>query len=157
MTKHIPHWLSVSILVVAFLGFIDASFLTAEHYSEMTPPCFIVQGCDVVTTSSYSKILGIPVSLLGALFYVSILILGIYYVDKKKSVALTLIHLATSAGFLMSLWFVYVQAFILKSWCLYCLFSAGTSTVLFVLGAIAFYRKWPEQTETTPDGAYVLK
>ena len=157
MTKHIPHWLSISILIVAFLGFIDASFLTAEHYLNMTPPCFIVQGCDVVTTSSYSKILGIPVSLFGSLFYISILVLGIYFVDKQKSVALTLIHAGTTLGLLMSLWFVYVQAFILKSWCLYCLFSAGTSTALFVLGAIAYYKVWPEQAQTTPDGTYVLK
>ena len=94
----------------------------------------------MVTTSSYSKILGIPVSFLGALFYISILVLGMYYVDKKKSIALTLIHAGTSIGLVMSLWFVYVQAVILKSWCLYCLFSAGTSTALFILGTMAYYK-----------------
>lgn len=154
MTKHIPHWLSIGILIVAFLGFLDSSFLTAEHYLGMTPPCFIVQGCDVVTTSSYSKILGVPVSLLGALFYLSMLILGMYFVDTQKSIALTLMHIGTTIGLCMSVWFVYVQAFILKSWCLYCLLSAGTSTLLFVLAFIAYHKVWPDNA---PSDVYVLK
>lgn len=150
--RKIPTWLTGAILIVAFLGFVDASFLMAEHYLKMVPPCFIVQGCDTVTTSSYSKIFGIPVATLGALYYVTVLILAMYYADKKKALTLKALHGITFIGFLMSLWFLYAQAFIIKAWCMYCLFSAITSITLFILAAIAFHKVWPEfitETETT--------
>lgn len=145
MSKSIPTWLTAAIFITAFLGFMDASFLAGEHFLKMTPPCFIVQGCDTVTTSAYSKILGIPVSLLGTLYYLTILITVMYFVDKKNNSTLKLLHAMTSVGLLMSMWFLYVQAFIIKAWCLYCMFSALTSTILFIAVAVAFHRRWPEE------------
>ena len=150
MTKNIPTWLVSAIFIVSFLGFVDASFLTAEHFLKMTPPCFIVQGCDTVTTSSYSKILGVPVSLLGFMYYFLVLVLAMYYADKKRAITLSLFHAVTTVGFCMSLWFLYAQAFIIKAWCTYCLLSAGTSITLFILGIIAYYKVWSDMIETQP-------
>lgn len=141
MTKSIPAWVLTSIFIIAFLGFLDATFLVGEHYLHMVPPCFIVQGCDTVTTSAYSKIAGIPVSVLGMLYYVTVLTLAMYYADKKKKSTLLLLHGITILGFGMSLWFLFAQAFIIKAWCMYCLFSATTSTLLFVFAANAYHRK----------------
>jgi uncharacterized membrane protein len=141
MTKNIPTWLLVSILFISFLGFMDATFLAGEHFLHMTPPCFIVQGCDVVTTSAYSKIFGIPVSLLGVFYYLAILVSGLYYAENRKPRTLQLMHAITTLGLIMSLWFLYAQAFIIKAWCLYCLFSAGTSIILFILCAFAFHKR----------------
>jgi uncharacterized membrane protein len=36
-------------------------------------------------------------------------------------------------GFLFSLYLVYVQAFILRKWCVWCLVSATAATILFVI------------------------
>lgn len=126
----------ISFLVVAFIGFVDASFLAANHFSGVTPPCFVTQGCDIVTTSAYAKIVGIPVSALGVLYYLSQLILMIYFVDKKDKRALPLIVFSSVIGFGFSLWFTYVQVFILESYCTYCLFSGLTSTILFSIGIV---------------------
>jgi uncharacterized membrane protein len=143
----IPRWLIISIITIAFLGFCDAMYLTAEHYLNAIPPCFIVQGCDTVTTSVYSKIFGIPVSLLGTLYYLTVLVLGLAYVDLKKTWSLKMLHLVTTVGFIMTMWFLYAQAFIIHAWCMYCLFSALSSTTLFVLGALAFHKKWGASVE----------
>jgi len=118
----------------AFLGFLDASFLTANHFSGEVTPCFITSGCDTVTTSVYSKIFGVPVALLGLLYYVGQLILMMYYVDKGNRKILPLVVLGTVVGFLFSMWFLYAQIFIIRSYCIYCLFSVATSTILFGLG-----------------------
>jgi uncharacterized membrane protein len=40
----------------------------------------------------------------------------------------------TVFGFIASLWFLYVQLFIIHSLCFYCLFSALDSIILFILG-----------------------
>ncbi len=148
MMPRIPRWLTISIITIAFLGFCDATYLTAEHFLNAIPPCFIVQGCDTVTTSVYSKIFGIPVSLLGTLYYLTVLALGLAYVDLKKTWSLKVLHLVTAVGFVMTMWFLYAQAFIIHAWCMYCLFSAVSSTTLFVLGALAFHKKWDPLVNT---------
>jgi uncharacterized membrane protein len=84
MEVYTPRWLRVSILVVALIGFLDAVYLTANHYLGVVPPCFVVQGCEQVTTSSYSLILGIPVALLGSIYYLVIFALAIRFIEKKQ-------------------------------------------------------------------------
>jgi uncharacterized membrane protein len=137
MNIPLPKWLLGSILVTAFLGFLDAMYLAASHYIGVIPPCYVVGGCEQVTTSSYSLILGIPVALMGVLYYVGVLTATLLYVDKKYPLAIKALQGMTVLGFLFSLWFTYVQGFIIEAWCSYCLFSAFTSTVLFILATIA--------------------
>lgn len=128
--------LAIAFLLVSFLGFIDSAYLTVKHYQGEVPPCSIIKGCEVVTTSSYSEIAGISVALLGALYYVVVLLLTVGYFDSKKDSILKFVAYLTLIGFLFSLWFLYVQAFILKAFCQYCLFSAVTSTALFIIGIL---------------------
>lgn len=134
----LPTSLAVFILVVALLGFIDASYLAVEHYKGVIPPCTIVSGCELVLTSSYSFILGVPVSLLGAIYYLIVLIGISSYLESKKTKLLKLTLLFTFFGFLFSLWFLYLQAFVIGAYCLYCLGSALTSITLFVTACVVF-------------------
>jgi len=112
----------------------DAGYLSFKHMRHEVPTCTIIKGCDVVTTSAYSSILGIPVAYLGTLYYLSILFLAIVYIDKKNPMALALASRLTIAGLLASAWFVYLQLFILNAICVYCMGSALSSTILFVTG-----------------------
>lgn len=139
---YIPKWLKVSFLVISFVGFLDSIYLTANHFLGVIIPCFVVNGCEQVTTSSYSLILGIPVALLGAIYYLVVFAISLRYVEKKQAKLLQVLHLITGVGLIMSLWFIYVQAFIIKAWCLYCLGSAVSSTLLFILGYLAVHKKW---------------
>ena len=137
MNTTLPKWLLSSIFVTAFLGFLDAMYLTTSHYIGVIPPCYVVGGCEQVTTSSYSLILGIPVALMGTLYYISVLAATLLYVDRKYPLAMRALQALTILGLLFSAWFTYVQGFILEAWCSYCLFSAFTSTVLFILVTVA--------------------
>ena len=119
---------------MSLAGFLDAAYLTAKHYLGTPIPCSILNGCEEVMTSQYSTIAGIPVALLGSLYYLTIFILSVAYADTKREwFAYVASHL-TAVGFFASLWFVYLQFFVLHALCLYCLFSAVTSTTLFILG-----------------------
>lgn len=120
-------------LIIAFVGFVDAFYLTINYYSNSIPPCFVAQGCDVVTTSQYAKLLGIPIALLGTLYYLFVFSLGLYYLDKKSLAVLGALPIITAVGFIFSLYLVYLQLFVLKALCIYCLFSAGSSTSLFLI------------------------
>lgn len=121
-------------IVVGLLGFLDSSYLTLEHFRGTIPPCSIAHGCATVLTSSYSIIAGVPVALLGALYYLSILIGTIIYLDTKSNVILKRVAQVTILGLLASLYFFGLQWLVIKAWCQYCLVSISTSTLLFIHG-----------------------
>jgi len=129
----IPSWLIWAFAIVSFLGFIDASYLAINHYTGAELTCSLLEGCDQVTTSEYSTIFGIPVALGGTFFYLTIFILTMIHVDTKKIKPLKLLPPLTMIGFLCSLYFTYLQAFVIEAFCQYCLLSAITSTTLLIL------------------------
>lgn len=139
----------VAFLIVALLGFADATFLTIEHYRGEVPPC-TTEGCDTVLTSSYSSIVGIPVSLLGSLFYFAMLISAFIYLESLWSKGLVgprqlsilkWSFFATTVGLLASAYFVFLQAVVIGSWCQYCIGSAITSTILFIIAVCVLRKK----------------
>ncbi len=127
-------FLAPLLAIFSFTGFLNAAFLTIEHYSGKVPPCAIFTGCDTVTTSQYATILGIPVALLGTIYYLSVLVLVVAYWDSKKPKFINAASLITVLGFLASVYFVSIQLFVLKAICLYCVISAIDSTILFLAG-----------------------
>jgi len=130
----IPRWLIGILFVGGLAGFIDSFYLTLEHYNGTAVRCFILKGCNKVLASSFSEIMGLPVALFGAAYYLLIFILIIAYIDTEKKILLNIISRLTVAGFIMSSWFLFVQLFIIKAVCTYCLFSAFISIILFILG-----------------------
>lgn len=119
-------------LIVALIGFADATYLTIEHFQGIIPPCTLTAGCEQVLTSPYSVIFGIPTALLGAVYYFLVLVGLFVYFESKNTNVLKWTFFFTTVGFGFSLWFIYLQVFIVGSYCTYCLGSAFTSTILFV-------------------------
>src|ERR1700722_6181294 len=69
----LPRWLVPTNLALSLLGIADGVYLTIGHYTaHFTYACpttsFI--NCESVTTSQYSMVFGIPVALLGLIFFV---------------------------------------------------------------------------------------
>lgn len=139
--KQIPNILLAAFLLTAFIGFTDAAYLTAKHYAGVIPPCSLVNGCETVLTSPYATIAwNIPIALVGAVYYVTLFIGGMLYLDMKNARVLKAAAYFTTVGFLTSVILIILQIFIIKALCLYCIASAATSTLLFVLG-IAILQK----------------
>ena len=127
----VPNKLVAVLFMLAILGFADSSFLTIEHFKNTIPPC-TTAGCETVLSSSYSVVAGVPVALFGALYYLLIAIGLFAHIEGKHEPSLRIVLLCTVIGFSMSLWFLFVQAFILNAYCMYCLGSAAISTILFI-------------------------
>lgn len=130
--KAVPSSIIIFLLIVALIGFVDASYLTIEHFRGVIPPCTVTSDCGLVLTSSYSVIYGMPMSLLGAIYYLTILVGLFAYLDTKNAKILKWTLLITIFGLLASLSLIYVQVFVLYSYCLYCIISATVSVVLFI-------------------------
>jgi len=135
-----PKWSLWLYISLSLIGFIDAAYVTVKFYLRGPLNCLIFENCNAVINSSYAKLAGIPISLLGSIFYLTIFLLSVYYVDTKKPAAIKIIFWLTGFGFLFSLYLLFIQAFLLNQFCLYCLISAVISILLFV-NTIYNYRK----------------
>ena len=118
------------LLIFAVAGLLDATYLTINHYQNTIPPC-TVGGCETVLTSSFATVLGIPLSLIGAGFYLAVIILTGMYLQTKRKYLNTLLVTLCSIGLLVGIVLIGIQAFILHNWCYYCLFSELIDFLLF--------------------------
>jgi uncharacterized membrane protein len=126
-------WWDASVALIALVGLCDATYLTIEHMAGRSVRCMIVTGCDEVLSSSYSTITGnIPVAAAGALAYFtvfSLAVLAAFGYDSARRLLTPLVALM----FLATLWFLYLQAFVIHAFCAYCLLSAIVTTTLTLL------------------------
>lgn len=136
-----PKTLAIIILALAFIGFLDATYLTVQHYLGAIPPCVLTEGCAAVLTSEWSKVFGLPVALLGAVYYLTLLLLAIVYLKTGREKILFGAAVTTFLGIIASIWLVILQFFIIKEICFYCMISATTSTALFVVGLCIFLNR----------------
>ncbi len=127
--------LNWAVMAVSFSGFLDALYLSIQRFRGVPIICKILEGCNKVASSIYAEILNIPVAYLGVAYYFLIFLLAIWFLASKNRNTFLLMSVFTVVGFLASIWFVYLQLFVIKAICFYCMISALTSTSLFILGA----------------------
>lgn len=132
----IPKWLALAFLVISFLGFLDATYLTVKYYLGEPVVCSVLEGCEKVTTSDYATVGAIPIALAGSLYYLVIFVLALFYLDTGKRIVFLSAVWLTPGGILVSLWLLYLQLFVILAVCLYCIFSLVTSALLFTLAVI---------------------
>lgn len=119
-------------------------FICYKIYCKKSQPgpmvCPLGADCKKVLTSDFATFLGIKLEVAGAVYY-SLLLLGYasYIVFWPTCLQLQSGLLLLSAiGCLFSLYLIAVQAFFIKSWCTWCLFSALTTIAIFVTGLLGF-------------------
>ncbi len=117
------------VAIVAVTGLADATYLTVQALTGETLSCGGSPDCFRVLGSSYAELGGIPLAMLGALAYFTAFTFATFaafgYPRAPKFLALT-----AGAMFLMTLWLLYVQAFLLHAYCRYCLFSAAITFLI---------------------------
>jgi uncharacterized membrane protein len=123
------------LLVVSVFGIADTTYLTAEHYKEGAVQCLVGGDCDLVLRGDYSEIFGIPTALIGLAYYFLLFIFSLFYFYNQKGLIRLAFYL-TMAGFLASLFFVYLQVFVINALCSYCIVSAILNAVLFICGVV---------------------
>ncbi len=128
------------LLAIAFVGFMDSIYLTTIHYMEQVPGCGEDGGCGEVAASEYSTILGIPISIGGIGYYVTIIFLSIWWIDKANSLVPKVMLILSVPAFLFSIWLVHLQLNVIDAICFYCMVSAGSSTLIFLISFLV-YRK----------------
>jgi uncharacterized membrane protein len=117
---------------VALLGLADGIYLTIEHVTGRTAECIASSGCQDVLSSKYAAIGRLPLAALGAFAYFTAFSAALLAAFGYRKCG-PFFALVVTIMFGMTLWLLYLQAFVLHAFCDYCLFSAGVTTVLTAL------------------------
>lgn len=125
-------------MVCAGVGIVDTSYLIYHKIKGTDVACwfFPKEWCKKVQYSSYSKMFGIPNSVLGLIMYVAIL--GLSVAVPAGTLPHWMLQAVVTVGFLFSLYFTYIQAFVLKAFCTWCVISALNFVIMggaLVLGS----------------------
>jgi uncharacterized membrane protein len=127
--------------VLAVLGTGVSAYLTVEHYSSsatLACPDSGVVDCVKVTTSSYADLLGVPVALLGLLYFVALAALCLHAAWASTRAWVHRARLAAvSVGAVFVLYLVWVELFRVDAICLWCTAVHVLAVALFAVVALA--------------------
>jgi uncharacterized membrane protein len=137
--QSIPRWLPLSTVALSLAGLAVSAYLTVEHYTASTTlacPETTVINCQKVTTSPESVVLGIPVALLGLLFFAALLPVCVPAAWRSRRddlrwgrIGLTVV----GVGFVVYL--VYTELFVLDAICAWCTVVHLLTVALFAVVA----------------------
>lgn len=133
------HILIINLIgLLGLVGFIIATYIYGKKKAKKKLICPRRSNCDTVIHSDYSKILGIPVEILGMAYYFFIgSIYSVVFIFDLWSSPIGFILLGISmCSVLFSIYLVSMQVFVIKQWCAWCLGSAAISLLIFVLSYI---------------------
>lgn len=120
--------------VLIIIGFIVAAYLTYVDVTQVDAVCGPVGHCNLVQTSPYARILGIPVAILGLINY---LLLGALWLWQRMNTqqrlpVLGLLFL-TIIGTFFSIYLTLLEVSIISAVCAWCLTSALVTALLLAL------------------------
>lgn len=136
---------------ISALGLVITAYLTFVSFSQSSAAC-PTNACDVVLTSPYAKVFGLPLSLFGSLGYASMIAFAIAPLlvkPEQKEFRTKLDHwtglllfMGGTAMIIFSGYLIYLLVTVIQAACIYCIASALLSTSLFVFSIIG--RKWED-------------
>jgi uncharacterized membrane protein len=145
-------WIFIILALVMAINVVLSGYIMHQkNYNdaqESADTCFLGDGgCYTVQTSSYAVTFGIPNPYYGYVFFtIGVLIFILFAIQSVKPVISKSLYADLSdytlfgmiLGTLFSLWLLYVQIFILKTTCKYCL----AVDLIMIISTIIFFWIW---------------
>jgi len=137
----LPNWAVPASLGLSVLGLGLSIYLTIEHFTQNTTlacPAGSTVNCQQVTTSAQSKVFGIPVAVLGLVFFVAMIGLCLPQVWRMRDLRLWRGRLVVAGvGLAFAVYLIFAEIFLIKAICLWCTFVHVVSFLLFAVIAMA--------------------
>jgi uncharacterized membrane protein len=141
-----PRWPGLVGSFLSLAGLAVAGYLTYEHYTGSSTLACSDKGivnCLAVTTSSYSKVAGVPVAVLGLVFFALMLVLQLPAAWRRTEPVVRQVRMGWAVvGLGTVLYLLYTELFSIDAICLWCTavhvltFAVFVSTVWATLGAV---------------------
>lgn len=127
-------WSNRIIFVLAIVGLIVSGYLLYTYVTDAPIVC-ANSGCETVRESAYSYFLGIPLPALGGVMYLTILSLSFgktLFEKEAKNIARS-VTFFSFIGVLISAYLTYLEIFVIKAICIWCVTSAVVITAIFLV------------------------
>lgn len=124
-------------MYLAAVGLIDSIYLT---WIKLTAEgvCVIGRGCEVVNSSQYASIGGIPIALLGAGAYLTLLF--ILFMETRNNFfgfnGPMLVFGISLAGVLYSAYLTYLELYVIRAICEFCVLSAVVLIIMLIISGL---------------------
>lgn len=121
------------------VGLVDAIYLSWEKVTQNQAMCLPGLGdCWTVNTSKFSEIFGIPVAFVGVISYLFILVLLL--IEKRNQItsnyAPMFVFGLSLTGAIFSGYLTYLEIFVIKAICPFCVVSAIVMLAVFILTSV---------------------
>jgi uncharacterized membrane protein len=137
---HKRQWLALVGLIGVFL----AAYLTLYKVGAIDQLVCQTGSCETVQLSRWATFLGLPVAAWGILFYAVLLALALIGLQARladsRGVSLALLAW-TGWGVLFSAWLTYLELFVIRAICQWCVVSALLVVIAFTLSLLDFARR----------------
>jgi len=140
-------------LVIALLGLVVSAYLTVEHFTSpaiLACPEGATLNCAKVTSSVWSSLLGVPVALLGLLFF-AVMALLVSPPGWRRRALDPVRVVGAAAGVVMALYLVGVELFGVDALCLWC---TGAHLCALALLASVLWRVTNREDASTADAEH---
>ena len=133
--------IQIAIFILSASGFLVASHIYRKKAKQSPLVCPIKFDCNTVVNSDYSKFFGIPVEILGMLYYALIALPYLFLILMPSPMSAFFsgfLLAASTAAFLFSLYLMSILVFVLKKGCSWCFLSAILCALIFTLNAFYY-------------------
>jgi uncharacterized membrane protein len=148
-----PRWLPFTTTALALGGLGVSSYLTAAHFATgiaLACPESGLVNCEKVTTSPQSEVFGIPVAVLGLVFFAAMVVLDLPAAWRSERPGLAALRLgAATVGMGFAIYLVSVELLVVDAICLWCTSVHVLTFALFVLVVAGSAQHAPPLRRTT--------
>lgn len=114
-------WILYYVTAISIINFLISFYIELNRVFRFDS-CFKgMAACAVVDASSFSSFVGLPLTILGMLCFIFLALLGILQTKKKTNLIKNITLLLLFFMALFSLYLLYLQFFVIKEVCRYCL------------------------------------
>jgi len=138
-------WPYLIAAILSLVGLGDSIYLTVQHITGESLRCTIISGCSEVLSSSYAQVGPVPLAAIGAAAYFTVFSLAILAAFGHRF-AIPFLKIILALMFLTTVWLLYLQAFVIRHFCQYCLLSAAVTTILTLLVFFTSLRRGETKT-----------
>ena len=128
-------------VIFALIGLGDAVYLTVQHYTNEKVPCSLITGCEQVLSSEYAEFFGIPTAAFGAVAYFLAFCFALLAAFGNRKLWF-IYGLLVTVMFVFTCYLVYLQGIVIEAFCQFCLLSALTTTILFIIALVSKFWKY---------------
>ena len=129
-------WILILIALLAVVGLALSSLSLVAHYKKSpTEYCDLGDNfnCDLVNRSPWSEVAHVPVAGIGVAGYIFLLVMSWMAARRREAAVIMLLAALCGLGFALRL--TYIEAYKLEVWCVLCLGSLATISLITILSA----------------------